>query len=158
MKFSIYQVDAFTNKLFGGNPAAVCPLEEWLPDEVMQKLGAENNLAETTFIVKEGDHYRIRWFTPTVEVKLCGHATLATAHIFYTELGYTKDEIVFESLSGLLKVSRKVDGLYTLDFPADKLHAVTNVRMKYLKDWALALFRFSNLLLIISWYCIRNTK
>ena len=127
MKLSIYQVDAFTNKLFGGNPAAVCPLEEWLPDEVMQKLGAENNLAETTFIVKEGDHYRIRWFTPTVEVKLCGHATLATAHIFYTELGYTKDEIVFESLSGLLKVSRKADGLYTLDFPADKLHAVTNV-------------------------------
>jgi PhzF family phenazine biosynthesis protein len=127
MKFPIYKVDAFTNKLFGGNPAVVCPLEEWLPDEVMQKLGAENNLAETTFIVKEGDHYRIRWFTPTVEVKLCGHATLATAHIFYTELGYTKDEIVFDSLSGLLKVSRKAEGIYTLDFPADKLYAVTDV-------------------------------
>lgn len=127
MKFSIYQVDAFTNKLFGGNPAAICPLEEWLPDEVMQKLGAENNLAETAFIVKEEDHYRIRWFTPTVEVKLCGHATLATAHIFYTELGFTGNEIVFDSLSGPLKVSRKEEGVYTLDFPADKLHAVTDV-------------------------------
>lgn len=127
MKLPIYQVDAFTNQLFGGNPAAVCPLEQWLPDDVMQRLGAENNLAETTFIVKEGDHYHIRWFTPTVEVKLCGHATLASAHIFYTELGYKSDEIAFNSLSGLLKVSRKAEGVYTLDFPADKLHAVTDV-------------------------------
>lgn len=127
MKLPIYQVDAFTSQLFGGNPAAVCPLEEWLPDDVMQKLGAENNLAETTFIVKEGDHYRIRWFTPTVEVKLCGHATLATAHVFYTELGYAGNEIIFESLSGTLKVTRKAEGVYTLDFPADKLQAVTDV-------------------------------
>lgn len=125
MSLPVYKVDAFTNKLFGGNPAAVCPLEEWLPDDIMQSLAAENNLAETTFIVKEGDHYRIRWFTPTVEVKLCGHATLASAHIFYTELGYTKDEIVFDSLSGLLSVSRKAEGVYTLDFPADKLCPVT---------------------------------
>ncbi|QEC68649.1 PhzF family phenazine biosynthesis protein [Panacibacter ginsenosidivorans] len=127
MKLPVYKVDAFTDRLFGGNPAAVCPLEEWLPDTIMQSLGAENNLAETTFIAKENDHYHIRWFTPTVEVKLCGHATLATAHIFYTELGYTKDEIVFNSLSGLLKVSRKAEGVYTLDFPADKLHPVTDV-------------------------------
>jgi PhzF family phenazine biosynthesis protein len=127
MTLPVYQVDAFTSQLFGGNPAAVCPLDEWLPDDIMQSLGAENNLAETTFIVKEGDHYRIRWFTPTVEVKLCGHATLAAAHVFYTELGYTKDEIVFDSLSGLLKVSRKAEGLYTLDFPVDKLHPVIDV-------------------------------
>lgn len=127
MSLPVYKVDAFTSKLFGGNPAAVCPLEEWLRDDIMQSLATENNLAETTFIVKERDHYRIRWFTPTVEVKLCGHATLATAHIFYTELGYAKDEIVFDSLSGILKVSRKADGVYTLDFPADKLHPVTEV-------------------------------
>jgi len=120
MKYPIYQVDAFTNHLFGGNPAAVCPLDEWLPDDIMQKLGTENNLAETTFIVEEKDGYRIRWFTPSVEVKLCGHATLATAHVFYTELGYNKPEIKFNSLSGILKVSRKGEGTYTLDFPADK--------------------------------------
>ena len=127
MKLPVYVVDAFTNKLFGGNPAAVCPLNEWLPDDMMQKLGAENNLAETVFFVEENDHYRIRWFTPTVEVKLCGHATLASAHILYTELGYTKNEIVFNSLSGLLKVTRKAEGVYTLDFPADKLHPATEV-------------------------------
>lgn len=119
MKLPIYVVDAFTNNLFGGNPAAVCPLDAWLPDDLMQKLAAENNLAETVFFVKEGDRYRIRWFTPAVEVKLCGHATLASAHIFYTELGYTKDEILFDSLSGVLRVTKKSEGVYTLDFPAD---------------------------------------
>ncbi|WP_153796501.1 PhzF family phenazine biosynthesis protein [Foetidibacter luteolus] len=118
-KLPIYQADAFTNKMFGGNPAAVCPLEEWLPDNIMQQVAAENNLAETCFIVKEGEEYRIRWFTPAVEVKLCGHATLASAHIFYTELGYDNSEIAFNSLSGVLKVTRKEPGLYTLDFPAD---------------------------------------
>ena len=82
MKLPVYIVDAFTDKLFGGNPAAVCPLEDWLPDKVMQNLAAENNLSETAFIIEEDDHYRIRWFTPTTEVKLCGHATLASAHIF----------------------------------------------------------------------------
>lgn len=124
MKLPVYVVDAFTNKLFGGNPAAVCPLKEWLPDELMQKLGAENNLAETVFFVREGDHYRIRWFTPAVEVKLCGHATLASAHIMYTELGYTGDEILFDSLSGILKITRKAPGLYTLDFPLDTITPV----------------------------------
>lgn len=119
MKLPIYVADAFTDKLFGGNPAAVCPLNEWLPDALMQKLAAENNLAETTFIVKEPGGYRIRWFTPAVEVKLCGHATLATAHIFYTELGYEKEELAFNSLSGVLKVAKKAEGVYTLDFPAD---------------------------------------
>lgn len=121
MKLKLYVADAFTNKLFGGNPAAVCPLDEWLPDELMQKIAVENNLAETAFIVKENAGYRIRWFTPAVEVALCGHATLGTAHIFYTELGHTGSEIAFNSLSGVLKVYNPQPGTYTLDFPADKL-------------------------------------
>jgi len=119
MKLPIYIADAFTAELFGGNPAAICPLDEWLPEALMQKLAAENNLAETAFIVKEVNGYRIRWFTPAVEVKLCGHATLATAHVFYTELGYTENELLLNSLSGVLRVTRKSDGVYTLDFPAD---------------------------------------
>lgn len=121
MKLKLYIADAFTNKLFGGNPAAVCPLDAWLPDELMQKIAAENNLAETAFIVKESEGYRIRWFTPAVEVALCGHATLATAHIFYTELGHTGNEIAFNSLSGVLKVYNPQPGTYTLDFPADNI-------------------------------------
>lgn len=119
MKLPVYIADAFTNKLFGGNPAAVCPLNERLPDEVMQKIAAENNLAETAFVVKEAEGYHIRWFTPAVEVALCGHATLATAHIYYTELGHAGSEIAFNSLSGVLKVYNPQPGTYTLDFPAD---------------------------------------
>jgi PhzF family phenazine biosynthesis protein len=119
MKLPVYIVDAFTDKLFGGNPAAICPLHEWLPDKLMQSLAAENNLSETAFVIEEDDHYRIRWFTPATEVKLCGHATLASAHIFYTELNHTKGEVWFESLSGLLKVARKDHDTYTLDFPAN---------------------------------------
>ncbi|MEO8712329.1 MAG: PhzF family phenazine biosynthesis protein [Parafilimonas sp.] len=119
MKLPIYIADAFTDKLFGGNPAAVCPLQEWLSDNTMQKLAAENNLSETAFIIEEDDHYHIRWFTPATEVELCGHATLASAHIFYTELGHTKPEIWFESLSGMLKVIRKDENTYTLDFPSN---------------------------------------
>jgi len=119
MKLPVYIVDAFTDKLFGGNPAAICPLHEWLPDKLMQSLAAENNLSETAFVLEEDDHYRIRWFTPATEVKLCGHATLASAHIFYTELNHTKSEVWFESLSGLLKVARKDHDTYTLDFPAN---------------------------------------
>src|SRR6478609_1720574 len=119
MKLPIYIADAFTDKLFGGNPAAICPLQEWLSDITMQSLAAENNLSETAFIIQEDDHFRIRWFTPSTEVNLCGHATLASAHIFYTELGHTKPEIWFESLSGMLKVARKGENTYTLDFPAN---------------------------------------
>src|SRR5581483_8357209 len=118
MKLPVYVVDAFTDKLFGGNPAAVCPLEHWLSDNLMQNLAAENNLSETVFFVKNDDHFDIRWFTPAVEVKLCGHATLASAHIMYTELGYTGDEIIFDSLSGILKVKRTNNGKIQLDFPA----------------------------------------
>jgi len=119
MKLPIYIADAFTDKLFGGNPAAICPLHEWLPDATMQRLAAENNLSETAFIIEEDDHFRIRWFTPATEVKLCGHATLASAHIFYTELGHSKPEIWFESLNGMLTVARKNENTYTLDFPAN---------------------------------------
>ena len=127
MKLPIYIVDAFTDKLFGGNPAAICPLHEWLPEKTMQSLAAENNLSETAFIIEEDDHFRIRWFTPTTEVKLCGHATLASAHIFYTELGHAKPEIWFECLSGLLKVARKNENTYTLDFPSNPPEPVTEI-------------------------------
>ena len=88
MKIPIYQVDAFTNERFKGNPAAVCPLDSWLPDAVMQNIAAENNLAETAFVVAEGNEYEIRWFTPTVEVDLCGHATLASAYVLFNELNF----------------------------------------------------------------------
>jgi PhzF family phenazine biosynthesis protein len=93
MKLLIYQADAFTSELFGGNPAAVCPLESWLPDELMQKIAFENNLSETAFFVKKNDGFEIRWFTPKSEVALCGHATLATAFILFNYEGYDKAEI-----------------------------------------------------------------
>jgi PhzF family phenazine biosynthesis protein len=127
MTIPIYQADAFTQKVFGGNPAAVCPLNEWLPDTLMQQIAMENNLAETAFIVKENEGYRIRWFTPTVEVDLCGHATLASAHIFFNHLGYQEKHISFNSKSGWLKVSRRDNGQLTLDFPADKYEAVSEI-------------------------------
>lgn len=119
MKLPIYQVDAFCKEIFSGNPAAVCPLDEWLPDALMQNIALENNLAETAFFVPLENHFHIRWFTPGTEVKLCGHATLASAHILYSQLGFGSEKIVFDSLSGLLEVSRRAEG-YTLDFPADK--------------------------------------
>ncbi len=119
MRLPIYIVHAFTDALFGGNPAAVCPLTDWLPDDVMQQLAKENNLSETAFFVPEDEGFRIRWFTPTTEVKLCGHATLASAHILFTELGYDKDEILLHSLSGVLKISRMPENSIQLDFPAN---------------------------------------
>ncbi|HSN07788.1 MAG TPA: PhzF family phenazine biosynthesis protein [Hanamia sp.] len=123
MKLKIYQVDAFTSHLFGGNPAAVCPLESWLSDELMQKIAMENNLAETAFYVKNKDRYDIRWFTPTVEVDLCGHATLATAFVLFNYEGHQAKEIIFGSLrSGVLKVKKQND-LLTLDFPTDKVES-----------------------------------
>jgi PhzF family phenazine biosynthesis protein len=119
MKLKIYQVDAFTDQLFSGNPAAVCPLDEWLPGEVMQDIAMENNLSETAFFVRKGDDFLIRWFTPTNEVDLCGHATLATAHVLYNHLGYIGDRIVFHTVyKGSLIVRKEDDGL-TMDFPAD---------------------------------------
>lgn len=122
----IYQLDAFTDQLFCGNPAAVVPLTEWLPDEKMQKIAAENNLAETAFYVKkEGDnHYHIRWFTPTLEVDLCGHATLAAGFVVFNleNGGSQTDHIYFDSRSGILKVCKAEGGWFTLDFPADNVH------------------------------------
>ncbi len=124
MEIKIYQVDAFTEKVFSGNPAAVCPLNDWLPDSLMQNIAMENNLAETAFYVKEQDGYRIRWFTPALEVDLCGHATLASAFVLFNHEGYTGDTITFNSRSGPLAVSKRGD-LLTLDFPADSLTEVS---------------------------------
>jgi PhzF family phenazine biosynthesis protein len=117
----IYQLDAFTDRLFAGNPAAVCPLTAWLTDVLMQQIAAENNLAETAFYtVTRPGHYHIRWFTPTVEVDLCGHATLATAHvIFFLEDQPDTDTIVLDSRSGELRVRRLTNGMLQLDFPVD---------------------------------------
>lgn len=118
MIIPIYQADAFTDQLFGGNPAAICPLNDWLPDAVMQKIAAENNLAETAFFVKSKNGYALRWFTPEYEIDLCGHATLASAHILFTELGYSGDTINFETVkSGILTVKRD-DDKYSMDFPS----------------------------------------
>lgn len=117
----IYQVDAFTQHLFSGNPAAVCPLSQWLDDSVLQNIAQENNLAETAYIVDTNSAYEIRWFTPTTEVDLCGHATLAAAYVLFFEEGYTGDVINFISpRSGQLSVLRK-GNLLTLDFPVDEL-------------------------------------
>lgn len=118
MDVTLYQVDAFTDTLFRGNPAAVCPLSEWLDDTLLQSIAEENNLSETAFYVPEDDHFHIRWFTPVCEVDLCGHATLATAHVLFTHIGYARPEIRFMSRSGLLKVRRE-DELLVLDFPVD---------------------------------------
>lgn len=119
----IYQADAFTSRVFGGNPAAVVPLQTWLPNAVMQNIAVENNLAETAFIVPTGGEsdYHIRWFTPYIEVQLCGHATLATAHILFEQLGFDKSEVRFDSLSGILIVKKHENNSYTLDFPTDIL-------------------------------------
>jgi PhzF family phenazine biosynthesis protein len=117
MTIPIYQADAFTDKLFGGNPAAICPLTEWLPDDTMQQIAKENNLAETAFFVKNDTGYLLRWFTPEYEIDLCGHATLASAHILFTELAYGGDAIHFDTLkAGTLTVKRDGDK-YTMDFP-----------------------------------------
>ncbi len=112
-----FEVDAFAGKLFRGNPAGVCPLPKWLDDSLMQSIAAENNLAETAFFVPRGEDYDLRWFTPTVEVDLCGHATLASAFVLFTELGFRRDGVRFHSRSGPLVVSRNAD-ILTLDFPS----------------------------------------
>ncbi len=117
MNIPIYQVDAFTDKLFGGNPAAVCPLEKWLDTELLQKIAAENNLSETAFFVKGGKDFELRWFTPKIEVDLCGHATLASAHVIFNHLSYDEKQITFASASGELRVTT-ANGLITLDFPS----------------------------------------
>ncbi len=114
---ALYQIDAFTNKLFGGNPAAVIPLESWLDDALMQKIAAENNLAETVFFVPKNDGYHIRWFTPELEIDLCGHATLASAFVLYNYLGYNSPQLIFYSKSGELIITTDGDKLQ-LNFPS----------------------------------------
>ena len=113
----IFQVDAFTSYVFGGNPAAVCPLEEWLPDKQMQLIAMENNLSETAFFVKDEDNYHIRWFTPEMEIDLCGHATLASAHVIFNHLGFEGEEISFRFGGGMLSV-KKAGSFLSMDFPA----------------------------------------
>ena len=118
MRLPLYQVDAFAADVFHGNPAAVCPLETWLPDATMQAIAAENNLAETAFFLQTGpSQYRLRWFTPEVEVDLCGHATLAAAAVLYEKLGQTAPAVTFDTRGGVLVVVRD-GGAYTLDLPA----------------------------------------
>lgn len=121
MKLPIYQVDAFASKPFEGNPAAVCPLEEWLPDDLLRNIATENNLSETAFFVPGDDRYRLRWFTPTTEVDLCGHATLASAHVLFEHLEYDEPAIRFDSNSGDLTVRKKDDRL-VMNFPLAELN------------------------------------
>jgi PhzF family phenazine biosynthesis protein len=117
MKLELYQIDAFTDKIFGGNPACIVPLTRWLPDDTLLKIAKENAVAETAFFIDKGDKIHLRWFTPEIEMDLCGHATLATAHCLKSILNYPNDEIIFETLSGNLTVSVEND-VYHLDFPA----------------------------------------
>ncbi|MEM6524867.1 MAG: PhzF family phenazine biosynthesis protein [Bacteroidota bacterium] len=125
MALPIYQIDAFTTEVFKGNPAAVCPLEKWPEDEVLQSIAAENNLAETAFFVNREGGFELRWFTPVVEVALCGHATLASAHVLFDHLKYPKSIINFYTMqSGILQVSRSEDRLI-MDFPTDEISEVS---------------------------------
>ncbi|CAM1344179.1 PhzF family phenazine biosynthesis protein [Tenacibaculum amylolyticum] len=117
MKLDLYQIDAFTDKIFGGNPACVVPLKDWLSNDILLNITKENAVAETAFFVDKGDKIHLRWFTPEIEMDLCGHATLATAHCLKSILNYSKEEIVFETLSGNLTVFTKNDS-YFLDFPS----------------------------------------
>ncbi|HZV79109.1 MAG TPA: PhzF family phenazine biosynthesis protein [Candidatus Binatus sp.] len=117
MRIPLYQIDAFTSRVFGGNPAAVCPLDSWLPDATMQAIGLENNLSETAFIVRTGDDYQIRWFTPACEVDLCGHATLASGYAVFHILDPSRNTVTFSSKSGPLNVKRQDDTII-MDFPA----------------------------------------
>ena len=118
MELTIYQVDAFTDQIFGGNPAAVCPLEEWLEPTLMQRIAEENNLAETAFFTKKAEVYEIRWFMPHDEIDLCGHATLASAYVIFNHLQHDSDLIRFTSQSGVLEARKSADGTISLDFPS----------------------------------------
>lgn len=123
MKLDLYHLDAFARRPFEGNPAAVCPLAEWLDDAVLQAIATENNLSETAFFVREGEGYRLRWFTPSVEVDLCGHATLASAWVIFNELEGRRETLRFFTRSGELRVSRAGEGL-AMDFPAKQSEPV----------------------------------
>jgi len=125
LKLTLLQIDAFTDKVFGGNPAAVCPLDDWLSDEVLQKIAAENNLSETAFFVKKNEAYELRWFTPKVEVDLCGHATLASAFVLFACQKWPEENIHFRTRkSGQLVVAKR-DDLLEMDFPSRPAYART---------------------------------
>src|SRR6266446_732026 len=117
MRIPYYQVDAFTAETFRGNPAGVCVLERWLPDPILQKIAAENNLSETAFFARERDYFHLRWFTPVIEVDLCGHATLASAFVLFSELGHPEASARFQTRGGLLSATRR-GGMIELDFPS----------------------------------------
>ena len=117
MELNLYQIDAFTNQIFKGNPACVVPLNDWLPDTILLQIAKENAVAETAFFVPKGDRYHLRWFTPDIEMDLCGHATLATAHVLKTIININSSSIFFETLSGELIVTMNEE-MYTLDFPS----------------------------------------
>jgi len=155
MKLKLYQIDAFADQVFSGNPAAVCLLENWLDDETMQQIAAENNLAETAFLVKKGDGHGIRWFTPSVEVALCGHATLAAALVLFRYYKVTGSKIIFYTEQrGELSVQLGENDLLTLDFPADTItevqpldslnHAIGKVPLKTFKGKTDYLLIFEN--------------
>lgn len=131
MRIPIYQIDAFTDKVFGGNPACVVPLEDWLPDEILLKIARENGVAETAFIIKTGERILLRWFTPDLEMDLCGHATLAAAYVLKVHLDYESDIIVFDTVSGELRVECQAD-ILTLNFPMRE--AVTTQLPKEIKE------------------------
>jgi len=121
MKIPLFYIDAFSSEVFKGNPAAVCLLESWLPDEVLQSIAAEHNLSETAFVVREDKEvFQLKWFTPKVEVDLCGHATLSAAHVLFSIYSFGNKPILFKTKSGILPVTHSSDGKITLDFPAAK--------------------------------------
>jgi len=120
IKFILYQIDAFAKNIFEGNPAAVCPLDSWIDEKIMQKIANENNLSESAFFVREGNKFTIRWFTPSSEVDMCGHATLASAYVLFEILGYEGKEVIFNSKSGVLKVRKDFDKL-EMDFPIQEI-------------------------------------
>ncbi|SSW65805.1 PhzF family phenazine biosynthesis protein [Achromobacter agilis] len=150
-QFDLYQVDAFTASPFGGNPAAVVPLGAWLPDETLQRIAEENNLSETAYFVRKGDVHELRWFTPAVEVDLCGHATLASAYVLFEQLGVREEVLRFATRSGELRVRRAGDRL-AMDFPAKRPEAMDIppglLRALGLPD-ARALYRTDDYLLVI---------
>ena len=117
MQLPYFRVSAFASNPFSGNPAGVCPLERWLPDDLLQRIASENNLSETAYFVRENDFYHLRWFTPAVEVDLCGHATLASAFVLFTELGFKESSVKFQTRGGRLSATRRKD-LVELDFPS----------------------------------------
>jgi len=123
MRLKMYQVDAFADEVFSGNPAAVIPLKEWLSDKVLQSIACENNLSETAFFIPKNGKYHLRWFTPIQEVDLCGHATLAAAYVLFNHLGYDADNIIFSTRSGELVVKREAEELI-MDFPAISSHLI----------------------------------